>query len=99
MFVFQIIFYTMSGNGQFQYPILTDREIIELLGQFEIPVNTDDLNKPETKKVMYIFTRLLSINVGISADELCVFDPEMAKRYGLEGNHHLLSAIALYLPL
>lgn len=41
----------------------------------------------------------MSISSGLPVDEIVAYDKENAKKYGLENNQHLISAITVFGPL
>ena len=89
----------MAANATFSFPILPDREILDNMKQLEIPMEASDLSAPNTKNVLNTFINLMSISSGLPPDEISGYDKENAKKYGLENNQHLLSAITLFSPL
>lgn len=88
-----------AAAGTFSFPILPDREILDNMKQLGIPMEAKDLSTPNTKNVLNTFISLMSISSGLPADEIVAYDKENAKKYGLENNQHLISAITLFGPL
>lgn len=89
----------MSANGLFSFPILSENEIIDMMKQLGIALEIGDLNNPDPKKVVSTFVSLMSISSGTPYEEISVYNKENAKKYGLEGNQHLLSVITVFGPL
>lgn len=89
----------MSTNGVFSFPILSDAEILDMMNQLNIPLESKDLSNPESKKVVNTFVNLISASSGIPPDEISIYDKENAKKYNLEGNQHLLYVITVFGPL
>ncbi|KAK8833004.1 hypothetical protein WA577_003981 [Blastocystis sp. JDR] len=88
-----------AAAGTFSFPILPDREILDNMKQLGIPMEAKDLSTPNTKNVLNTFISLMSISSGLPVDEIVAYDKENAKKYGLENNQHLISAITLFGPL
>ena len=86
-------------SALFSFPILQDREILDTMSQLGIPLEASDLSVPEPKKVLSTFVSLMSVSSGLPVDEISVYDKENAKKYGLEGNQHLLSVTNVFTPL
>ena len=89
----------MSANGLFSFPSLSENEIIDMMKQLGIALEIGDLNNPDPKKVVSTFVSLMSISSGTPYEEISVYNKENAKKYGLEGNQHLLSVITVFGPL
>jgi hypothetical protein len=89
----------MSTSGMFSFPILSDKEILDTMGQLGIALEIGDLNTPSSKKVVDTFVSLMSVSSGIPYDEISVYDKENAKKFNLEANSHLLSVITVFGPL
>lgn len=89
----------MSTNGLFSFPILSENEIIDMMKQLGIALDIGDLNNPDPKKVVSTFVSLMSVSSGTPYEEISVYNKENAKKYGLEGNQHLLSVITVFGPL
>ena len=89
----------MVETSTYQYPILPDDQIIEILDCLGIHITTEQLNNPDSKIAFSTFLGMLNASIGTSGDEFCVCDQEQVKKYGMDGNPNLVSAISLYVPL
>ena len=89
----------MVDTSTYQYPVLQDEQIVETLNYLGIHITMEQLNNPDSKIAFSVFLGMLNASIGTTGDELCVYDQELVKKYGMDGNPNLVSAISLYVPL